>query len=200
MVQQVDRKATPLDLVGIASALIEGFKRVFGRLPSRNEAEWLTALVFLENARGQAIIAHNWGNRIYTGGKFFWVPKWADMSLLDAQLNANELHTRHRLIAGGSVPSKFAGYESHEEGAEAFLKLFQSETHHRILKAAAANDGTAFWKAISTPHPRTKMVYCVECTGTKHRDSYQKLRDEVHKTGVYADLPKDDPPEAGAPD
>lgn len=196
MVQQVERKATPLDLVAIASILIAAFQRIFGRLPSRNEAEWLTALLYSENAKGRSFISHNWGNRSYAGDRLFWVPKWADKNLLDAQLSPDELATRRRMLAGGQVPSKFAAYPSHDEGADAYLKLFKSETHRRILKAAAENDGLAFWKGVSTPHPETKRVYCVECTTSKHRDGYQANRDEIHRSGVYAHLPKEGPPAA----
>lgn len=193
---RVPMKATPLRPEQLPPFIERAFQQVFARQPTRNEAEWLTALVWAENAKGRAIIAHNWGNRSYSSRStgLYWVPPWADAAIPNEELTQAELITRERLAAGKAVPTKFAAYTSHDEGARAYMRLFTTKTHRRILTAAARNDGVAFWRAISTPHPETRMVYCVECTSEAHRDLYQSFRDQIHAAGWFEGLPD---PKAG---
>lgn len=168
-------KATPLTPAQMAVILVEAFAQEMGREPTRPEARWLLALARHENANGRAIIQHNWGNRIAVGREDFWVPRWADSLIPSDRLNDREKRVRKDFLAGGPKPGRFAAYNSHETGARKFVRLFKSKTHGRILEAAGRDDGEAFWRAVFTPHPETKMVYCVECGTDAVKRSYQQL-------------------------
>lgn len=185
MSKRVAATPTPLSLDSIARELTGAFVDVMGRKPTRNEAEWLAAIVMLENRNGQSIIAHNWGNRVYSHEARHWVPRWADWELRDEDLTPDELATRRRLLNGEAVPTAFAAYASHREGARAFVKLFTQEEHKRILKAARANDPQAFLKAIATPHENGRQ-YCIECNTPAHLESYQKARNTVHDLKLFS--------------
>lgn len=193
MAVRVPAAATPATLLEIATGIEQAFETVFGRPPIESEARWLMALVMAENQSGQKIIAHNWGNRAFSpaaGDVGYWVPSWADTEIPDEALSPASLATRVRMHQGEPVPDKFAAYNSHVEGATKFMRLFKSETHERILKAARNDDAEAFWKGIGTPHPRTRMRYCVECYTKAHLKLYKSLAQKVQALGLFDHLEK----------
>lgn len=186
--QRLPRFATKLTLEEMAKVLVDAFRLEMGRTPTLREAKWLMSIARLENANGRAIIQHNWGNRAHSGSEDYWVPPWADESLPDSKLSPDELATRVRMNAGKPVPRRFAAYPDHMTGARKFVRLFKSRTHARILEAAQRDDGEAVWRAIWTPHPVTKMKYCVECGTERHRKAYQSAADSSVR--LFPDLPK----------
>lgn len=192
MLQRKDMKKTPIDFssTDYRDAFIGAFQSVFNRAPFREEAEWLSAILELENARGAAVFNHNWGNRAAIKNDDFWVPKWADFTFDDSELGANELAVRRRMLAGEDVPDKFAAYSTAEEGAVAFMRLFKSPTNERILRAAQADDPDEFLSAVATPHPKTKMMYCPDCNTKAHRESYWRMKRQVNASHLFEGLPE----------
>ena len=179
---------TPLTVEGMGKYLEEAFIAEYGRALSRPEAEWLLALLRHENANGESIIAYNWGNRVATQGEDFWVPSWADESITKEELSPRTRALRESYIEGNAVPGKFAAYASHAEGARKFVRLFRSQTHKRILDAAAADNARAFWRGIGEKHPITKKRYCEECLTEATFRTYSALHDQNKQAGYFAHL------------
>lgn len=202
MTLQAPREATPIAINrDFATLFIFSFENVYGREPTREEAEWLTALFSQETAGGKRVIQHNWGNLAAPNMRSgeYWVPRWADDSITDNELSKAELATRQRLEKGEAVPRAFKAFASHEQGARNFLHLFTRPTHTRILDAANRDDAIAFWRAVSTPHPKTKMMYCVECHTEEHRKAYLAEKNRIHDMGIFDRLtpsPKGEAPPA----
>jgi hypothetical protein len=178
---------TPVDLTSndFAEAFVSAFQDVMNREPSRNEADWLTSILHLENAGGRSIYNWNFGNRTALKNDDYWVPPWADMSRDTPELTPREQAVRARMLAGEDVPRKFAAFPSMRVGLRKFVKLFTSETNARILTAADRNDAHAFRKAIGTPHPRTHMRYCMECDTDEVEQSYLSIHDRTRESGVF---------------
>lgn len=186
------RKVTPIEMnTDFAQLLSIVFQQLYGRQPYREEAEWLSALFAAENAKGRAVLNYNWGNVAANPAKSdHWIPDWADYSIPSEALSKASRFTRERMERGEPVPRAFRANSSHEEGARIFLRLFQAPTHERIIEAARKDDLDAFWKGISTPHPQTKMRYCIECHTQKHKAAYKSHHDEIVRSGIFARLPK----------
>lgn len=180
MTLRVQPTPTPLSVDAFAQQFEEAFTEYFQRPPTRAEALWLFVLLTHENADGRSIIAHNWGNVTAPHRKMLhWVPPWVE-------------DTSHRLHNAPNVPKQFAAFHAHKEGAKRWLRLLDKDaqgTHQRILKAAA-NDGPveAFQHAVATPHPKTGMVYCVECTTEATRKRYQQLYDQWSESKLFDHL------------
>lgn len=172
-----DIKATPLTVTEMAVVLEAAYRDVFpGEEPTQSELSWLLGLARNENANGRAIIQYNWGNRVPGKSRVdYWVPNWANRAIPTAQLSPRDALTRTRLDGGKPVPTRFAAYDNHEQGAAQYLKLFKATTHQRIREAAKANDAGAFHRAVYTPHPVTKMSYCPDCGGSKVGETYRAL-------------------------
>lgn len=173
---------TPLTVGDMAKVLADAYPVVFpSSQPTADELAWLLALARHENANGEAIIQHNWGNRIALASDDYWVPAWADESIPDNQLTERLSALRSDYRAGNAVPGKFAAWKSHRIGAEKFLELFRTVTNARILTAARDNDADAFHRAVSLPHPETAMAYCPDCTSGAVRAQYAKLKEDSLK-------------------
>lgn len=185
---KVPLKATPLTIAEMAQHLETAFRGEMGRDMSRDEGEWLLALLRTENANGSSIIAHNWGNRAALPSEDYWVPSWADEDIPFDDLSPRTQALRKRFEEGDAVPGKFAAYESHDVGARKFVKLFKSRTHNRILQAAANNDARAFWDGIGTKHPVTKKRYCEECHTQAAYRNYKALHDDNVRKAYFSHL------------
>lgn len=183
--------ATPLTVGDMAEVLEKAFRALFGRDPTRSEASWLLGLARHENRNGEAIIQHNWGNRVPSRTDDYWVPSWADLEVPDDELSKRVLAVRKRMLAGKAVPKKFAAYKDHAQGARKYLSLFKSKTHARVLDAARKDDAEGFHRAIYTPSPLTGMAYCPDCGADAVGVQYAKLSDDSRKYYGHLSDPKE---------
>lgn len=202
MSTQHTRTPTPLSQAEFQALFIERYKANFGELPSRKTAELLMALLNHENGHGRAIHNHNWGNHVAGSSSDYYLPLWWHLDAPNLpEDTAEERAFKQRMLEhrapGFKAPSKFRHRFSHEDGANAWFRLLEKETHQRIHEAAKRGDVVAFHKAIAFPHPRTKMAYCPHCKSDAVREQYRSLRDDLHDSEVFAHLPKGRPPEEG---
>lgn len=183
---EVPATATPLTASETASAFLSAWAQVFdGAEPSRTEAEWLLALLWNENARGRAIIQHNWGNlaTFPSRGGDYWRPPWFDLAKIELmdEPKRSKMLGLHRDMLAGKEPEAFRAWPDHETGAQQWLK--QLRRMPTILAAAKKNSAVAMQDAVYTSR------YCVSKQCKTIAPSYQSLRDEIRRLGLFAALP-----------
>ncbi len=181
---------TPLTRDATAAALVPAYVRVFGTEPDRNRAELLLAQVWLENANGQSIIAHNIGNlsTSASSGADFWRPPWFDRDAVEALPDDDKNKARYLMLNDrmqrGAAPSAFRAFDSFDQGFDAWLRLLGSPSKQPILVAASSGDADAFARSIFT------TGYCPdpECKGAG--PSFAKLRDQIRAAAYFDGLEK----------
>lgn len=70
---------------------------------------------------------------------------------------------------------KFESFATLEDGARGLLQLLNRPTHKRMLVAAQAGDVEAFVRGMTTPHPKTRMMYCDTCKYAPTLATYKQL-------------------------
>lgn len=186
---EVPATPTPLNRDNTAARFLNAYQDAFGELPDRNRAELLLAMVWLENANGQSIIQHNWGNlsTVPSAGGDFWRPPWFDLDQVQAMEDGakkSRLLNVHQRMLDGKAPEAFRAFESHELGARAWLKLLQQERMRPILDAASSGDATRFAHAIFS------TGYCPDPECKAAGPSYAKLRDQINAASYFDNLKK----------
>jgi hypothetical protein len=185
-VAEVPATATPLASTETAPAFIRAWAIVFGTTPSRTEAEWLLALLWNENARGRAIIQHNWGNLSThpSRGGDYWRPPWFDRAKVEAmeEPQRSRYLAIHERMLQGQEPEAFSGFADHETGARAWVSQLR-RTFPSILKAAKKNSAVAMQDAVFQSN------YCTSPACATIAPSYRSLRDEIRRQGLFASLP-----------
>lgn len=182
---EVPATATPLASTETAPAFIRAWATEFGTTPSRIEAEWLLALLWNENARGRAIIQHNWGNLSTqpSENRSYWRPPWFDRAKIEAmpEPRRSQMLRIHERMLAGEEPQAFRAWPDHETGARQWLKSLRN-TFPRILKAAKKNSAVALQDAVFESN------YCVSPACKTIAPSYRSLRNEIRREGLFANL------------
>jgi len=186
-VAEVPATATPLTASETAPAFLSAWAQVFdGAEPSRTEAEWLLALLWNENAKGRAIIQHNWGNLSTTASadRDYWRPPWFDPAVFEAMDEPKRSLYRsiHERMLKGQEPSAFRAFPDHATGARAWVSALK-RNFQAILKAARKNSAVAMQDAIFNSR------YCTSPGCKTNAESYRRLRAEIRSKGLFAALP-----------
>ena len=170
---ELPRVLTPLTEGQTAEIFLDTFPGVFGRFPTKQEAELLLALLWNENARGSKIIQHNWGNIASAGrsNDVYWRPPWYFQE-------GTLLHDR---MLQGLAPSAFRAYPNHESGAHAWLSLLATERYRPVMAAAAAGDPSAFAAALN-------VSYCPDPECARLGPTYASLQGSIDRLGYFAAL------------
>jgi hypothetical protein len=173
MGQQKPRKMTSLSRPQVVSEILAAFKRRFGRTPTRLEARALYTLMAHETRHGKSIIAHNWGNvsTRQDSGHDWWLPTWLDADYIAAQPEGPRLEQLYKLelaATQGKAPEAFRAYDSHEEGADAWLGLLATDRYTRIVQARGPEE---LWRAV------WETGYCYEgdCNHDAVRQTYASI-------------------------
>lgn len=182
---EVPATVTPLAPSETAPAFVDAWGEVLGGEPSRREAEWLLAFMWNENARGKAIVQHNWGN-LSSSGKSgdFWRPPWFDLERVEQMSEPKRSMYRriHERMLRGEEPSAFQAFPDHATGAAAWLRLLKRLKGGVILRAAKKNSGVAMQDAIF------KSGYCASPACATNAASYRSLRNDIRAQGLFAGL------------
>lgn len=184
---EVPATATPLAPEQTAPAFIRAWARVFPKsMPSRSQAEWLLALLWNENARGRAIIQHNWGNLSThpSRGGDYWRPPWFDRAKIEAMdepRRSQMLHIHERMLEG-QEPEAFRAWPDQETGARQWISSLK-RTFPSILRASKKNSAVAMQNAVYGSN------YCVSPACKTIAPSYRKLRADIRRQGLFAGLP-----------
>lgn len=177
------RTATPLSKDELAAQFLAAYQNRFGELPDRNRAELLLALLYIENAKGQAIIQHNWGN-VSTRASAdvdYWRPPWFDVDALDdADPKKPHLVDLHNRMIAGKAPSAFLALPSHEVGAHRWLGAVPKS----MLAAASSGDPFAFASAYFTSR------YCPDPECRDSGPSFKRLQAEIRSAKYFDSLPQ----------
>ncbi|HXJ69883.1 MAG TPA: CHAP domain-containing protein [Verrucomicrobiae bacterium] len=187
---------TPLSDDELARELVAGYTSHFGTPPDRETAELLLALVDIENAHGQAIIQHNWGN-ISTHASDavdYWRPPWFDLDKVNAMpddsgpstgfgaetaANKKERYLRlHAAMVAGKVPSAFLAFPDHETGARVFL----SNVKPSMYDAATTGDPMAFAQAYF------ESGYCPDQACKDSGPTFKSLQGTIRSKGYFSAL------------
>lgn len=183
---EVPATRTPLAPSETAPAFLTAWGQVFGgSLPSRSQAEWLLALLWNENARGNAIIQHNWGNLSSSGRSGdFWRPPWFDLAKVEQMSEPKRSLYRsiHERMLKGQEPSAFQANSNHNIGAIVWVQELR-DRFPSILEASLQNSAVAMQDAIFHSH------YCTSPSCETNAPSYQSLRDDIHAMGLFDELP-----------
>lgn len=125
---------TPLTMDQIRSVLREALDQA-GHIVSPKAAGVILAHIAYENAHGERVIQHNFGNLIATQqwAGDFWRPTWFAPPKEGASQRDRELHEKMRR---GEAPAAFRAYDSPQEGMKFFV-----ETLHRLGLLQAAEGG-----------------------------------------------------------
>jgi hypothetical protein len=177
---EVPSTPTPLDDQAMASILRTEFRDEFGRLPTRPEAAYLLAHVWLETRRGAAIIQNNWGNISARPGSgvAYWRPPWFEVT----EASTPRYVFLHQQMLAGKAPEAFRAYEHHGQGARAYLSLLRSR-YPRIVRAAGAGNALAMAEAIQ------KDGYCPDCEVVPTSRTLARLALDAAALPEFADLP-----------
>lgn len=184
---EVPATATPLGAAEQVPIFLDAWASVFGDQPARSQAEWLLGgLLWNENAKGRAIIQHNWGNLSSTGKSGdFWRPPWFDQAKIDQMEGARQrrMQRLHDRMVRGEEPSAFRAWPDHATGARVWLSRLR-DTFPGILRAAKRNSARALAKAVF------RSRYCVSpaCDSAANVEQRRLLRDEVRRAGLFATL------------
>lgn len=184
----VPRVRTPLQEGETIRLLLQRYLTAFRRLPSKRKAAGLLALLWHETARGHSIIQHNWGNISVPATSLpnadYWIPEWMDDELL---ASLPEGARRQRLenlrvqAEHGQAPVAFRAFDSHENGADAWLQLLQRDHLSHILSAAPKGP-KRLWRAVAWPNPKLQgstLSYCPHCRSKAVLEQYRALYDEA---------------------
>lgn len=156
----------------------------FGALPDRESAELLTALVYLENARGSAIIQHNWGNIscFASASVDFWRPPWFDLAavqaLPDTDKNKARYIAQNASMKANKLPSAFRAFDTHAQGINVWLATVKPS----MYAAAASGDPEAF------AHADWSSGYCPDLACKNSGPTFAKLQAEIRAKGYFAGL------------
>lgn len=186
---QVPATATPLSRDATAAAFLRAYIQLFGAEPDRQRAELLLALIWLENADGQAIIQGNWGNlatRPSSGGDY-WRPSWFDLAEVEAMpagAKRDRLLKLHARMVAGKAPEAFRAFASTDEGLAAYLRFLAKPAMRPILEAASSGDAVAFAHAIFSTR------YCPDPECRDAGPSYARKRDAIRAAHYFDGLKK----------
>lgn len=181
---EVPATVTPLSSAETAPAFLSAWANVFGGKPSITEAEWLLAFLWNENAKGKAIVQHNWGNLSSSGQSGdFWRAPWFDRAKVEAMDEPRRtlyLNIHERMLRG-EEPSAFRAFPDHATGARTWLQRLR-DRFPSILRAAKADSAVAMQDAIFD------SGYCASPKCETNAASYANLRNEVHAQGLFRGL------------
>ena len=178
----VPRQNTPLTADETAPLFLEAW----GDRPlTQVQAEYLLGLIWNENRKGAAIQNFNWGNLSVSdkSSDNFWRPPWFDsdeIAALPDGARKTNLEEKHELMLNGQAPRAFRAFESHDEGARAWVDALERRFPD-IPRAAATGNATRFANAVAD------SGYCKACRGLAK--SYQSLAREVQQHNYFPGLP-----------
>lgn len=115
---ELERTPTKLSMPDVVRVLAAAHRSERGSKPHRNLVALAAAIVALENARGHAILWYNYGNISWVGQTPHW---WA-----------------HPKPSTGQ-PTRFAVYNSHEDGARAWWRLMFKRYRGVLSRGLAAD-------------------------------------------------------------
>lgn len=115
---ELPRTPTPLTMPEVARELAAAHYSVVNILPHANVLAIACAIIGLENARGKAILNHNYGNISWVGQTTDW---WTHPKPQEGQ------------------PLRFAAYPSHQDGARAWWKLMRRRYLPVLARGLAAD-------------------------------------------------------------
>jgi len=183
--------ATPVTQDDAARRIVAAYAAKFGHAPTREEAELLTALVFLENAHGSAVIQHNWGN-VSTFVKptiDYWRPPWFDLDAVNALPDGpkkNHLLFEHAEMLAHRAPQAFLAFDSHEQG----LKSWLANVKPSMYEAARAGDPMGF------AHAYWASGYCPDEACRNSGPTFAKLQAQIRAAGYFSGLASGTPPQS----
>lgn len=122
---QVPRQRTPLTPAEMAPVFARAYEALMGSAPSRALAEVGLAIIGLENAQGQSIYGHNWGNIMWTGSGDWFPAK--------------------KIIEG--QPTRWQAEPSHDAGARSWWSLVLRK-YKPVVDAARRGDARAAVRAL----------------------------------------------------
>lgn len=178
---EVPATATPLMADTAAFALGEA-ARVASVPLTRAGALLLLALVWVETARGKAVIQHNVGNllarsiadgsekSVWNGD--YWRPPWF----------ADTAHRLHQTMLDGGAPSAFRAYDTLVEGMRDYFALLLKKP--TLIAAANTGNETEFVEQLSklwSPN-----------YNQSHVRTFKLLVSEFTKEGLFEDYPMTD--------
>lgn len=176
--------ATPLSADAVAAAIVPGYVRHFGAAPDRETAELLTALVWIENTRGAAIMNHNWGNVSCSASAAvdYWRPPWFDLDAINARPDTDKNKARylslHQQMLDHKEPSAFRAFDSDDAGIANWLVNVKPS----MYAAASTGDPMAFAAAYFG------SGYCPDQACKNSGPTFAKLQTEIRGKGYFAAL------------
>ena len=176
--------ATPLTPDEVAAAIVPGYVLAFGGPPDRERAELLTALVYLENANGAAIIDHNWGNiSVFASDSVdYWRPPWFDLEAVQARPDSDPKKARYLQLnaqmQAHKAPSAFRAFDTDEEGIAFWLHAIPKQ----MLDAASTGDPFAFAAAYF------ESGYCPDQACKESGPSFKRLQTQIRAKNYFAAL------------
>lgn len=168
----------------MAAAIVPAYAQRFGQPPDRETAELLLALLMLENARGKAIIEHNWGNvSVFAGPDVdYWRPPWFDLESVEARPDSDPKKARylalHQQMLEHKAPSAFRAFPDDEAG----IKVWLANVKPTMYDAAATGDpvqfAAAYWSS----------GYCPDQACKDSAPSFRALQQEIRDAGYFSAL------------
>lgn len=184
---QVERVKTPITVTDAARYVRDTLTAVLGRLPSRELAEFVLALVWVETGRGQSMVGNSPGNVMARGirnGKEYsvwsgdyWRPTWWDANWSNKEMRE------------GRWPSAFRAYPSMAAG----FKDYVSNVVKRAPLVAAMQSGDPMKVVLALNSTRYSPDY-----GPKHEPTFRGLVQGFRKDGLFAGLPSSSGSASGA--
>lgn len=179
----------------MAAAIVPAYARRFGHPPDRETAELLLALLMLENARGAAIIEHNWGNVSVAAGPGvdYWRPPWFDLEKIEAmpdnvstdgfgQGHTNDKKKRylelHQLMLEHKAPSAFRAFRDDETGIASWLASVKPAMYDAAATGDPERFAFAYWSS----------GYCPDEACKKSGPSFRALQHEIRSAQFFAAL------------
>lgn len=196
------RPEGPLTERRAAEILTATWTELHGSPPPPTLARMLLAQLWLEGARGTAMFGHNWGNLAASAqwrrDRDYWRPNWFELEDLDDDATPadaakhRKMEKLHGLMLQGKVPEAFRAYDSHQDGARAYLGLLQRDRFAPLLRAAELGDAQAFALAARD------TGYCPDCDPPSMADTVRSLADGFERRQVFAGLTAPSAPAAPA--
>lgn len=134
---QVDRQKTPLTRLELVHALRDGYFQAFHQAPSTKTLAVAFAQNALENASGQAIWNHNFGN--ITAGKA-WKDAGKDYYVLHV---AERLDVKNHPDKWTDIDLAFRALPTSADGAQQYWALLASAHYASVLPIFASGDASA---------------------------------------------------------